>query len=389
MEKKIFDYSINPDEETEKQFKECYSEKFVVSAALMPDAHRGYVAPIGAVLMTKDYIVPAWVGYDIGCGMIAVKIKSKGILDKIKRNNDKVYDEVKKSVPMGLGKTNKNHEISEESRKKFNELLNIFKSEEHDKSIYNFIKSVGLRDLGTLGAGNHFISLNEEENQNSKNFIWLVVHCGSRGLGYKVAKKYMIKSSGNKKEFEKTYPLKADSEMGKEYLNVLDFGLEYALLNRLEISRRISEVLEKLFGEKIASPLWTNKTHNHVLLEKGNFVHRKGATPAKKGELGIIPGNMKDGSFLVKGLGNPRFLNSSSHGAGRAMSRAQAKKEINPEDFKKEMMGIKTNFVIDEAPEAYKNIFEVMEKQKSSVKILKHLVPLINWQESSIHSRDE
>ncbi|MDE1848648.1 MAG: RtcB family protein [Nanoarchaeota archaeon] len=388
MGKKIFDYSIGSDEATERQFKECYSQKFVLSAALMPDAHLGYVAPIGAVLVTKDYIVPSWVGFDIGCGMIAVKLEGKNILEKIKENKDRVYEIVKTAVPMGLGRANKGHEISADSKRKFEELLGKFQKGPHDRQVYQFIKSVGLRDLGTLGAGNHFLSLNEEEKQKSRDFAWLIIHCGSRGLGHEVAKRYMIKSSGSKTEFEKTHPLKANSETGKEYLNLLDFGLEYSLLNRIEISKRVARSLSSLFNEEIKSRFWVNKTHNHVISESGKFIHRKGATPAKKGEKGIIPGNMRDGSFLVRGLGNSKFLNSSSHGAGRAMSRTQAKKEITMEQMKKEMDGIKTNFVIDEAPEAYKNIFEVMEKQRSSVKIMKHLVPLINWQESSGHSRD-
>jgi len=387
--KNIHDYSIGLDKESEKQFRECYSQDFVVSAALMPDAHRGYVAPIGSVIITKGYIVPAWVGYDIGCGMIAVKLKGKNILEKIKFHEDKIYAAVKNKVPMGLGKTNKENSVSEETRKKFGELLERFGEGKYDKSIYSFIKSVGLRDLGTLGAGNHFISLNREENNKSKNFAWLVIHCGSRGLGHRVAKKYMIKTSGSEKNFESTFPLKADSETGKEYLNILDFGLEYALLNRLEISKRVVEALESALGEKLEAKLWVNKTHNHALLEKNLFVHRKGATPAKRGERGIIPGNMRDGSFLVKGKGNKNFLNSSSHGAGRAMSRTEAKKKVTMEKMKKEMRGIKTPWVLEEAPEAYKNIFEVMEKQKDSVKILKHLKPLINWQEASGHSRDD
>lgn len=381
MEKKVFDYSINLDKDTLKQFKDCYSQKFVVSAALMPDAHLGYVAPIGAVLITKDYIVPSWVGFDIGCGLIAVKIKGKNILNKIKDNKDKIYNAIKLVVPMGLGEVNKSHKISEESKKKFSELLEKFKSGPHDKSIYNFIRDVGLRDLGTLGAGNHFISLNEDGGRKDKDSAWLIIHCGSRGLGHSVAKKYMIKTSGDEKSFEKTFPLKADSEIGKEYINILDFGLEYALLNRLEISRRVVNSLRELFDKNIKSELWVNKNHNHAILERGKFIHRKGATPAKKGEKGIIPGNMRDGSFLVKGLGNSKFLNSSSHGAGRAMSRSQARREISVEEFEETMKGIKTKFVIDEAPMAYKNIFEVMEKQKDSVKIIKHLKPIINWQE--------
>ncbi|HTZ41842.1 MAG TPA: RtcB family protein [Candidatus Omnitrophota bacterium] len=387
--KKIYDYSINPDEETERQFRECYSQDFVVSAALMPDAHRGYVAPIGAVLVTKGYIVPAWVGYDIGCGMIAVKISGKNILEKIKARADVIYDAVKKAVPMGLGVVNKMHTVSNENKEKFNQLLEKFKANPHDNEVYQFIKSVGLRDLGTLGAGNHFISINEEENQKSNDFVWLIIHCGSRGLGHRVAKKYMIKTSGSEENFEATFPLKADSEIGKEYLNLLDFGLEYALLNRMEVSRRVIDALSAILREKLTSSLWVNKNHNHAILEKGKFIHRKGATPAKKGERGIIPGNMRDGSFLVTGLGNPKFLNSSSHGAGRAMSRTQAKREISTDEMKKEMKGIKTNLVIEEAPKAYKNIFEVMEKQKQSVKVVKHLKPLINWQEPSGHVSDD
>jgi tRNA-splicing ligase RtcB len=381
MVKKVFDYSINPGEETLKQFRDCYSQKFVTSAALMPDAHLGYVAPIGAVLITKDYIVPAWVGFDIGCGLIAVKIKGKKILEKIKNNKDKIYNAIKKYVPMGLGETNKKHEVTNESKEKFSKLLETFRKNPHDKSIYQFIRDVGLRDLGTLGAGNHFISLNMEENQKNKNYAWLVIHCGSRGLGHRIAKKYMIKTSGDEKNYEKTFPLKANSDIGKEYLNILDFGLEYALLNRLEISRRVVKSLKEIFKEDIKSELWVNKNHNHAIYERGKFIHRKGATPAKKNEKGIIPGNMRDGSFLVEGLGNSKFLNSSSHGAGRAMSRREAKEKVKIEDFKKTMEGIKTKFVIDEAPDAYKNIFEVMEKQKSSVKIIKHLKPIINWQE--------
>lgn len=386
MKQKIYDYSINLDEETLEQFKSCYSQDFVTTAALMPDAHRGYVAPIGSVIITKDCIVPAWVGFDIGCGLIAVKLKSKNILEKIQdeKNKTKVYNAIKKVVPMGLGITNKDlkQKPTEESQKKFKELLEKFQKGEHDKSIYQFIRDVGLRDLGTLGAGNHFISLNKEEKQKSKDYVWLVIHCGSRGLGHRVAKKYMIKTSGDEKNYETTAPLKADSQIGKEYLNLLDFGLEYALLNRIEISNRVTSALEKIFKQKIKSQLWVNKNHNHALPLKGKkFIHRKGATPAELNEKGIIPGNMRDGSFLVKGLGNKKFLNSSSHGAGRAMSRKKAKENISLEDFKKTMKGIKTKFVIDEAPDAYKNIFDVMEKQKSSVKIMKHLRPIINWQE--------
>lgn len=380
MEKKIFDYSLDADEETLRQFKECSSEKFVTSAALMPDAHKGYVAPIGAVLVAKGYVVPAWVGFDIGCGMIAVKIKGKNILEKVKENIETIYSKVVRRIPMGLGKTNKEKNISLKTRNEFVKLLAKFSKGAHDKKILQLLKDISLKHLGTLGAGNHFISLNEEENQKNKDFVWLVIHSGSRGIGHRIAKKYMIKASQSEKEYEKTFPLDVKSELGKEYLNVLDFGLEFALLNRLEMSYNVVKVLEEVLGEKLKAELWTNKNHNHAIPEKGEYIHRKGATPAKKRERGIIPGNMRDGSFLVEGLGNPKFLYSSTHGAGRAMSRKKAKEVISREELRRTMEGIKTDLIIDEAPMAYKDIFKVMEKQKSSVKIIRHLKPIINWQ---------
>ncbi len=396
MKKKIFDYSLDADKETLRQFKECYSEKFVTAAALMPDAHKGYVAPIGAVLVTKAYVVPAWVGFDIGCGMIAVRIKGKDILEKVKKNIEAIYNKVVREIPMGVGETNKEKKITLKTRGEFVKLLDKFSKGAHDKRVLQLLKDISLKHLGTLGGGNHFISLNEEENQKNKDFVWLVIHSGSRGMGHRIAKEYMIrashtgissnffpknrKASGDEKEYEKTFPLDVKSQLGKEYLNVLDFGLEFALLNRLEMSYKVVKVLEEVLGEKLKAELWTNKNHNHAIPEKGKYIHRKGATPAKKGERGIIPGNMRDGSFLVEGLGNPKFLYSSTHGAGRAMSRKKAKEVISKEEFKEEMKGIKTNLVIDEAPMAYKDIFKVMEKQKSSVKIIKHLKPIINWQ---------
>jgi tRNA-splicing ligase RtcB len=173
-----------------------------------------------------------------------------------------------------------------------------------------------------------------------------------------------------------------NSQLGKEYLNVLEFGLQYALLNRLEMAYKIVEILEKILGEKLKHKLEVNKNHNHAVYEKGYFIHRKGATPSKKGEKGIIPGNMRDGSFLVEGKGNKKFLESSSHGAGRKISRKEAKRKYSMKDFEKSMEGIKGNIsekVLDEIPMAYKNIFKVMNAQKKSVKVLKHLKPIINW----------
>ncbi len=286
MNKKIYNYGLDVEKETLDQFENCYSEDFVVSAALMPDAHLGYAAPIGAVLKTKGFVVPAWVGFDIGCGLIAVKINGKNIIEKIKKNQDSIYNQVMRNVPMGLGRYNKRENVTAKTKKEFEKLIRKFSGKEHDKRILNYLKTTALKHLGSLGSGNHFIELGNDESGKE---LWLIIHSGSRGVGHSVATKYMIKSSGSKKknEYEKTFPLDVKSEIGKEYLNVLEFGLDYALLNRMEIAYRVLEILEKILGEKLKYQVWVNKNHNHAIYEKGHYIHRKGATPAKREEKGI------------------------------------------------------------------------------------------------------
>ncbi len=372
--KKIYNYAIDLDKSTEDQFNHCINQDFVVNAALMPDAHSGYVAPIGSVIETKDYIVPSWVGYDIGCGMTAVKI-NEDILSLINNNTKKIYDEIMNNVPMGTGMLNHPKDITKKTKNEFNSLLKKFEEGAHDKDIYKFIKNKSLSHLGTLGSGNHFLELCKSDNE-----FWIVVHSGSRGIGYKVAQKYMKKSSGSETNFESTHPIKINSKVGKEYLNVLEFGLEFALLNRKEIIYKTIYSIEKILDKKLSYEIWTNKNHNHAVPNGKNYIHRKGATPAEKGERGVIPANMRDGSYLVIGKGNSKFLNSSSHGAGRKLSRTEAKKKITMKKFREDMKGITGTVekgTLDEAPDAYKNISKVMDAQKDSVEIVKHLLPII------------
>jgi|TARA_Y100000310_G_scaffold344931_1_gene460588 tRNA-splicing ligase RtcB len=394
--KNIYNYGIDVDSKTLEQFEDCYSKEFVVSAALMPDAHVGYAAPIGAVLKTHNFVVPAWVGFDIGCGLIAIKIKGKNLIEKIKNNKEKIYKKVIKKIPMGVGEYNKEKNVTEKTKKEFKKLLEKFQKKTHNKGILNYLKTGAIKHLGTLGAGNHFIEIGYDSKTEKE--LWLIIHSGSRGVGHSVAKKYMIKASKSftssdvsrqnlgkskeKSEYEKTFPLEANSEIGKEYLNVLEFGLDYALLNRLEMAYKVVEAINEILSEDLKYELWVNKNHNHAIYEKGYFIHRKGATPAKKGERGIIPGNMRDGSFLVEGKGNSKFLNSSSHGAGRVMSRKEARKKYTMHQFAESMKEVKGNIsekTLDEIPMAYKDIFRIMESQKDSVKFVKHIKPIINW----------
>ena len=201
----------------------------------MPDAHLGYAAPIGAVLKTKEVVVPAWVGFDIGCGLIALRIKGKRLIERVRKNQEKIYSQIMRKIPMGLGNYNKPEKITEKTRKEFRELLEKFEKKPHDKGVLDYLKTTAIKHLGTLGGGNHFIELGSDEAEKE---LWLIVHSGSRGIGHNVAKRYMISASGSreKKEFENTFPLDSNSELGKEYLNVLEFGLNYALLNRMEMA---------------------------------------------------------------------------------------------------------------------------------------------------------
>ena len=381
-----YNHAIHLDEKTKEQFEEAVNQDFVLKAALMPDAHLGYVAPIGSVFLTKNYVVPAWVGYDIGCGMTAVRIKTN-ILSDVKKNSKQIYQEVREWIPMGRGKLIHPKRVTEKTKKNFNKLLEKFQTGPHDKEVYKFIKNKSLSHLGTLGSGNHFLEICENGKET-----WIVVHSGSRGVGYKVAQKYMKKVAKKDTGYEATFPIKITSKLGKEYLNVLNFGLEFALLNRKEMIYKTILAMEKVLGKKLDYEIWVNKNHNHAVLSGKNYIHRKGATPAKKNERGVIPANMRDGSFLVEGLGNPKFLHSSSHGAGRLLSRTMAKKNISMSQFKESMKGIVGTIdegTIDEAPAAYKNISEVMDAQKDSVKIIKHLKPIINMKGSSFRGREE
>jgi tRNA-splicing ligase RtcB len=381
---KITDFSIDLDENTKKQFDDCCSYDFVKSASLMPDAHSGYVAPIGSVFRTVGKVVPAWVGYDIGCGMIAVKFSYPNIVNLVREKSKEIFDLVNLKIPMGKGNIGSHGSVSEVISRGFAVSLLKFSKREYNANIFKFIKTQAKAHLGSLGAGNHFIEIcYDSTNKDDVDTLWLVIHSGSRGVGHKIATHYMKSASGSDSNYEETHSLDVASSEGVEYLSVLKFGLEFALLNRLEMAYRVSNSLSEILGiSNLQFEMWVNKNHNHCVAEANYFVHRKGATPAKLNERGVIPANMRDGCFLVKGKGNEKFLQSSSHGAGRKLSRGEAMRSVSLEDFEKSMEGIVApvdSCRIDESPFAYKNIYDVMEAQKDSVEIVSHLLPIINW----------
>lgn len=385
------------------QFNSAMAEPYAVKGALMPDAHSGYSLPIGAAVAAKDHIVPAWVGYDIGCGMCAVPTTFD--VQQIRKYSDKIFDEIYRTIPVG----NKMNDTETSSKLNPNDLSNAGKIEFYNRG--------GFTALGTLGGGNHFIEIGADET----NKVWIIIHSGSRGIGHGIAGHYMTVASVDKTDYAKKfdeseqaknimkhnpakyeklkknfieknmkrlkgckpkeghYPLHVLSKEGKDYINDMNWALEFALENRLEMANRVVKAIQKFTkGEKNGL---INRNHNHADFRDGLWIHRKGATHAEKGMMGVIPGNMRDGSFIVEGKGNPDSLYSSSHGAGRVLSRSKAKDSVDLSKFEKTMKGIKAKVcesTKDESPFAYKNIFEVMRQQEDLVKVVAHVKPIIN-----------
>lgn len=243
------------------------------------------------------------------------------------------------------------------------------------EKIFNQRKAVF--QLGTLGGGNHFLEVGYDED----GYVWITVHSGSRGLGHGIASNYMAVASGTDEAKEGHYPLHVDTQEGKDYIADLNFALEYALSNRKAMVKAALSVLSTHTGKKINEELFINRNHNHAELKDGLWIHRKGATHAEDGMMGVIPGNMRDGVFVVKGKGNTDSLCSSSHGAGRVLGRFKAKKTLDLGKFEKDMEGVVASVgknTLDEAPDAYKNIFEVMEQQRDLVEVIAYVKPLVS-----------
>jgi len=363
--KEINIFAKDADPDTLRQFTSAMDQRFAVKGALLPDAHLGYSLPIGAVVATDGVILPAWVGYDIGCGMCAVKTPLK--TEAVTPFRDKIFHSIYRAVPTGFAHNKAPVEWDYEDLPMSPVLRRIFEKEQ------------GLKQLGTLGSGNHFIEISYDE----EGYVWVVVHSGSRHVGWNTAATYMKLASGSDKAKEGHFGFKATSSEGRDYITDMNFCLQFALENRKKI---IERVLREIYyyvkpGETPVQLVFINRHHNHAEFKNGLWIHRKGATHAEKGMEGVIPGNMRDGSFIVAGKGNEKSLNSSSHGAGRAVSRKKAKRIITLDEFRKELEGVTANVshaTLDEAPRAYKNIFDIIKQQKDMVEVVHHLIPIIN-----------
>ena len=340
---------------------------FLLILAIMPDCHTGYTLPIGGVALLNNVISPEYVGYDIGCGMcyIATKIKASKRF-KNKKQKVKFFKEIHNLIPVGP--------ISRENPL----VYDSFSSASRDQNLNDRVASRLFVQLGTLGSGNHFIEI----GVNREGFITIAIHSGSRNPGWSIAHYYMRLSRRVDTDLPKGF-FHLYSENGQHYLQDMNFALDYALDNR----KIMMENVLSLFGYN-AHEIYTlinhhmiNENHNHAVVDGSHVLHRKGATPADKGQIGIIPGSMKTGIYVTEGLGNEYYLSSSSHGAGRKMARKEAKKKIKLDIFKKQMHGIVCNVnkkVLDEAPDAYKNLHMIIKEQEGIViKSIDYAEPLI------------
>jgi len=344
------------------QFESAMQQPFSVRGALMPDAHSGYTLPIGAVIATDGVILPSWVGYDIGCGMCALPTTFEA--GEVKAKAKAIFGGIYKAVPVGFSHNQKNTEWDYGGLPRTAKMQEIF-----DKN--------GLRQIGSLGGGNHFAEVGADETGK----VWVVIHSGSRGIGHAAASHYMRLASGDGKAREGHFGFDVNETDGIDYIADLGFCLELALENRREIMRRIEMVLSANcagFGDWDAL---INRNHNHAELKDGLWIHRKGATHAEEGMMGVIPGNMRDGSFIVRGKGNADALWSSSHGAGRVLGRKEAQRTLNMGQFTETMAGVTalvTAETLDESPFAYKDIYSVMAQQTDMVEVAAHVKPILN-----------
>lgn len=367
----------NIDPEAIRQMETAMKLPISVKGALMADAHVGYGLPIGGVLATYNAVIPYGVGMDIGCRMCLSVFPSSP--KKIDGERDRIKNILMNETRFGLGefKDEQDHEILE--RNEFREI--------------KFLKTLHKKfaeQLGTSGHGNHFVDVGFVKIQEFSERIGLqpgeyfavLSHSGSRNFGSEVCKHYTsiakdkLELSG---EAARLAWLDLDSEEGQEYWVAMNLAGDYSHANHRIIHRRLA----KAFGEK---PLVIIENHHNFAwketLETGEeiVIHRKGATPAGIGDVGIIPGTMASPAFIVAGKGNEESLNSASHGAGRLMSRNMAKQTFTESQMKKYLTEQGVELLgggVDESPFAYKDIFEVMKNQQNLVQELGIFYPQI------------
>jgi tRNA-splicing ligase RtcB len=355
--------------------------------AAMPDCHLGKGATVGSVIATKGAVIPAAVGVDIGCGMIAVKTRfhAKHLPD----NLDDVRRGIERRIPLGMG--GKNNKPTATSEPRIAEL--------HEKQINagrsaNYYSGVAdwTGQLGSLGSGNHFIELSLDEEQR----LWVVLHSGSRGVGnrlatkhIKIAQKLMEKYFISLKDADLAYLSEGTSEFD-DYIIDLLWAQEFALANREEMMDRVLTELSYRFynedGHQDEIEVDRINCHHNFTQREAHMGHnvwltRKGAIQMRAGQKGVIPGSMGTRSYIVSGLANPAAFHSAPHGAGRRFSRGEARRRFTMDDMRAQMGDVcyrHEEALLDEIPGAYKDIDEVIEDSRELVRVEHTLKQILN-----------
>jgi tRNA-splicing ligase RtcB len=349
--------------------------------ALMPDAHQGFGMPIGGVAALTDEVSPNMVGVDIACGMLAARVDLPA--ERLgTKDLEAILADVRALIPMGFS-----HRQDGQCRADAKALLTA-----HAESLAGVVagrdmvtQEAVMAQLGTLGGGNHFLEIQADEAGN----LWLMLHSGSRNLGKRVCEMYHRLAVDHCRRRRIVLPnpqlasLPTDTPEGRSYLTLMHFCLDFSRRNREIMLSLMLQALARRIGREAAAAETFNIHHNYAALEihygATVWIHRKGATAARAGEYGIIPGSMGTRSYIVRGKGNPASFASCSHGAGRVMSRQAAKRTLALDDFRSAMDGIVCRCrrdLLDEAPMAYKNIATVMDAQRDLVEVVHELRPL-------------
>lgn len=357
--------------------------------AAMPDVHWGMGATVGSVIATSGAIIPAAVGVDIGCGMMAVKlnVKAKDLPDNLAA----MRSDIEQMVPHGRtdngGKGDKGAwaDVPNDTGALWK---NQFATRYDDlcKKHPNMKAHNTANHLGTLGSGNHFVEVCLDTEQN----VWIMLHSGSRGLGNKVGMYFIEKAKEEMRRWFVNLPdedlayLPHGTELFDDYSDALKLAQEFAMSNRALMMKAALEAVRKHVPQAEVTDTAVNCHHNYVAWEshygKNVIITRKGAVRARETDLGIIPGSMGAKSFIVRGKGNAESFCSCSHGAGRLMSRNEAKKKFSLEQHIQDTAGVecrKDIDVIDETPRAYKNIDDVMKSQEDLVEIVATLKQIL------------
>jgi tRNA-splicing ligase RtcB len=344
----------------------------------MPDVHAGIGATVGSVIPTRAAIIPAAVGVDIGCGMNAVRLSIKA--DDLPDSLHRIRSAIESAVPVGFAQ----HEASKvrgsqharKARALEQRLDRIAEKHPGLAKMQKRFSETWICQLGTLGGGNHFIELCLDEARH----VWVMLHSGSRGIGNVLGRYFIAAARKDMERHQLRLPdrdlayFSEGSTLFDDYVEAVEWAQDYAAANRRQMMAIILAALAPHLPPFETSSEAINCHHNYVAREEhfGErvFVTRKGAISARTGELGIIPGSMGAKSYIVRGLGNPQSFHSCSHGAGRRMSRTEAKRRFNRFDLEEQTKGVecrKDGGVIDEIPGAYKDIDQVMANQTDLV----------------------